>query len=143
MTTYEKPIPVRDELTEGYWRAAQQGVLVIQRCQDCHFYVHYPRELCPRCLGRNLAFQPVSGRGVVYSYTVMHAALLPGFGPDVPYLCAVVELDEQRGLRMLGNILNAAPGEISIGDPVRVTFVTVAEGVVLPQFLVDGQASGA
>jgi uncharacterized protein len=143
MTTYEKPIPIPDELTEGFWRAAQQGVLAIQRCQECRFYVHYPRELCPRCLGRSLAFQPVSGRGVVYSYTVMHAALIPGFGPDAPYLCAVVELGEQRGLRMLCNILNAGPDEVSIGDAVRVTFVAATGDIVLPQFLLDRKAGGA
>ena len=70
----ERPSPTPDSLTQPFWEAADSGRLVIQRCSQCRRYFHPPRALCPGCLTDDLAFEAVSGRDTVYSYTVTHAA---------------------------------------------------------------------
>ncbi|MEE9285814.1 MAG: Zn-ribbon domain-containing OB-fold protein [Dehalococcoidia bacterium] len=129
-----KPIPVPTELTKPFWDAVDRHRLVVQRCQACGRYHHPPVELCPKCLSSHLAFEPVSGRGVIYSYTITHDARQPAFAEIQPYTVAVVELEEQPGLFMLSNIPGARVDEVKSGMPVEVTFEEVAPGRLIPQF---------
>ena len=69
--------------------------MVIQRCGSCGYYNHPPRRFCDACLGQDLRFEPVSGRGVVYTFTVMHQHDVAGFEEDAPFINIVVELAEQ------------------------------------------------
>ena len=87
--------------------------------------------MCPKCLSRELAPEPVSGRATVHAYTVNHQAWIPGFDP--PYVVAIVTIVEQDDVRLTTNIVNCEPDDVVIGMPVRVTFEQ-REDVWLPLF---------
>ena len=129
-----KPVPVPGEVTKPFWDAVDGQRLVIQRCQGCKRYHHPPVELCPDCLSEDLAFEPVSGRGVVYTYTITHDARQPAFAEIQPYAVAVVELEEQPGLFMLSNIPGARTDEVKAGMLVEVEFEEIVPGRFIPQF---------
>jgi uncharacterized OB-fold protein len=98
--------------------------------------------LCRQCLSpeRKFGFEPVSGRGTIKTWTVMRDAFLPGFRPDVPYVVAEVELEEQAGLRMIAQIVDGADADLAIGSPVDVVFEDLAGGVAVPHFQLRKQA---
>jgi uncharacterized OB-fold protein len=136
MTTenYAKPLPRIDELTRPFWDAAREGRLAIQRCRECGYYNHPPKPLCDACSSEDLGFESVSGRGKVYSYTVMHQRNVAGFEPEVPYVNLIVELDEQPLLFLISYLPGSDADRVAIGRPVEVTFEPAGEGIVLPQF---------
>lgn len=110
--------------------AAREGRLVIQRCTSCGEHQFYPRKLCVRC-GGDVEWVQASGRGTVHTFTVIHQQGMPGWRDEVPYVAAIVDLDE--GVRMTTNVVGCAPSDVRIGLPVEVTFVD--EGTyVLPRF---------
>lgn len=131
-----KPLPVPDQLSEEFWRAAASHVLAVQRCVACGWFTHPPDVICVNCLSpeRAFRFDPVSGRGRVRSWTVMHDAFLPGFRPDVPYVVVDVELDEQEGLRMVGQLVGGSADGLALGAAAEVVFDDVAEGRAVPRF---------
>jgi len=130
----ERPLPIRDELNRAYWDGAQQGELVILRCRECGTYVHPPRATCSKCRYEALEPTPVSGRGTVYSWSVMHSTGNPGFEDKIPYAVLVVELDEQENLITIGNLVGADPSQLAIGTPLEVAFEKVNDEVTLPQW---------
>ena len=132
---YKRPLPLPDEETADYWEGARRHQLIIRRCQDCQYYIHYPKARCPRCRSANVSGSPVSGRGRIYSYSIVHVSLAPGFDP--PYVVAIVELEEQPGLRLTTNIVGCEPDEVEIGMPVKVRFEALDEGVFVPLFEPD------
>lgn len=127
----ERPLPLPDDETSFFWEGARQGKLLILRCRDCGTYIHLPKPACRSCGGSNLGPAAVSGRGVVHTYTVTHKGL-PGF--ETPFAVVLVELEEQKGLRLASNLVDVAPDQIEIGMPVEVVFEKVADDVVLPLF---------
>ena len=131
-----KPVPVPDTVSEGFWRAAADHVLAIQRCTVCGWYSHPPDVVCVNCLSpeRSFRFEPVSGQGRLRSWTVMRDAFLPGFKSDVPYVVVDVELPEQAGLRMIGRLVDGAGAPLALDAEVEVVFEDVAGGVAVPQF---------
>jgi len=112
------PQPLPDPDTEGFWRATANGEIALCRCQDCGSWQHPPVERCRRCAGPT-AFEPVSGRGAVFSFIVVHRASVPGFSGALPYVVALVELDEEPGLRMLSRLVGIEPGAVEIGQRVK------------------------
>jgi uncharacterized OB-fold protein len=131
----QRPLPVRDEVNRHYWDGARDGRLVLLRCAGCGTFVHPPtRTTCTACGGEELRPTEVSGKGAVYSWSVMHSGGNPGFEDKVPYVVLVVELDEQRGLLTIGNLLDATADDLTIGRPVEVTFERVTDDVTLPQW---------
>lgn len=130
-----KPFRLLPQVTpenEHFWHGGAEGELRFLRCRDCRCYVHPPAPLCPECLSRDLAPEAVSGRAVVHTFTVNHQPWIPGFDP--PYVVAIVELDEQHGLRLTTNLANCEPDEVKIGMRVQVLFEDVGDGVFLPLF---------
>ena len=130
----DRPLPVRDELNRHYWDGARQGRLVLLRCRACRHLVHPPRPMCPRCRHDDLEPEAVSGRGTVYSWSVMHSGGNPGFEDRLPYTVLVVELDEQPNLITIGNLIDAEPSELSVGAPLEVCFERIDDEVTLPQW---------
>jgi uncharacterized protein len=102
-------------LTDGFWKAAERRELVRPVCRDCGRNFFTPQVACPGCLSENWSYEPSSGRGRVYSATVVHKASTPGV--DVPFHLGIVDLDE--GWSMLTTLDRALP----IGAPVEVTWV--------------------
>jgi len=116
---------------EHFWQGGREGELRFLRCDGCATFVHPPAPVCPDCLGRALTPGAVSGLGRVQTFTVNHQPWIPGFEP--PYVIAIVELDEQPGLRLTTNIVGCAPEVVSIGMRVRVVFEE-RDAVWLPLF---------
>ena len=131
--TPSKPLPMPDDLTRPFWDAARERRLEIQRCSACGYYNHPPRPLCDACGLEDLAFEPVSGRGSIYSYTVMRQRNVKGFEDDVPYVNIIIELDEQPMLFMITYMPGSESDKAQIGQRVQVVYEE-REGVVLPQF---------
>jgi uncharacterized OB-fold protein len=132
--TSNKSVPVPDDLSRPFWDAAKERRLAIQRCGSCGYYNHPPRRFCDACLAQDLRFEPVSGRGVVYTFTVMHQRDVAGFEEDAPFMNVVVELIEQPQLLMVSNLPIADRVKVIIGAAVEVDFEDRGEGVVVPQF---------
>ncbi len=139
MAEIRLPLPALEPESERFWRACREGRLEIARCTACAWYVHPPRPVCPRCGGREVAWEPVSGRATVVSYTVNHQRWMPGM--DVPYTIGLVELVEQADLRLTTNIVGCAPDAVTIGMPVRVTFQPASDEIALPLFVPDPDAN--
>ncbi|TMC51274.1 MAG: DNA-binding protein [Chloroflexi bacterium] len=120
--------------SEPFWRSGSEGRLLIARCRACGLFLHPPRPACRRCRSMDIGHQPVSGRGTVHSVTSVHHGFVAGV--DLPYLVALIELDEQPGLRLLTNVVECAPEQVHIGMRVSVVFEPVegADGVSLPRF---------
>jgi uncharacterized OB-fold protein len=89
-----KLLPEPTPITRPFWEAARKHVLSLQRCDKCAEYVFYPRGLCSHCGSAELTWTEVSGRGTVYSFTVARRPTMVGFPDEVPYVIAIVELDE-------------------------------------------------
>lgn len=115
----EKPIPVIDADSKQFWEGCNKEQLLIQHCGDCHQYIYYPRIVCPNCMSSNISWHESSGRGKVYSYTIVRFGP-PGFNEDVPFISALVELEE--GVRMITNIVNCDVEDVTCDMPVEVTF---------------------
>ncbi len=129
-----KPTPVPDEITRPFWDAVNRRLLVVQRCAACDYYNHPPRTVCDACLSQELRFEPVSGRGRIHTFTVMHQRDVPGFETESPFINIVVELDEQPMLLMVSNLPISERERVRIGAAVTVEFEDRGNGVVIPQF---------
>lgn len=124
-------LPRLDDDNQFFWTSGADGKLRLLRCTTCGYYVHPPSPICPNCLTRTLAPEPVSGRGTVASFTINHQQWMPTF--DGPYVIALVEIDEQPSVRLMTNIVDCAVDDVSIGMPVEVTFEH-NDDVWLPMF---------
>jgi uncharacterized OB-fold protein len=109
---------VPTELSLPFWSAARQHRLEIQRCSACGEYVWTPQAACRRCLTESLEWTAVSGRGTVYSYSVVTRPATAAF--DVPYVVAIIELEE--GVRMLSNLVMPDTSSVRVGMAVEVGF---------------------
>lgn len=132
MSEYGKPVPRGDGLNGEFYQFCQQQELRFQRCQACQAWRHMPREACPKCGSFDWTWERSSGKGKLYSWTVIHRALQPGFADDVPYAAAVVELDE--GVRVVSHVVGVAPDALRIDMPLEVIFDKVTPEVTLPKF---------
>ncbi len=128
-----RPVPAADDITRFFWDAAGENRLLLQRCTACQRFQYPPDVVCTFCQCEELAPTEVSGRGTLYSVVVVDRAFHPGFVPHLPYMLALIELDEQPALRILTNVVDATEEELEIGMAMRVTFETRGE-VTLPQF---------
>jgi uncharacterized OB-fold protein len=131
-STYSKPLPVVTEETRPYWESAKAHRLALPRCTDCGRFRFPPTAFCPSCLGDGAAWTPVSGRGTVYSFVVMHQVYDASFKDDVPYNVAAVELEE--GPRLYTNIVGCANDAIDVGMAVDVHYDDVTPEVTLVKF---------
>ena len=129
-----RPLPQPDEWSKGFWDACNAGRLEMQRCKSCQRFRFYPRPLCPRCRSLEWEYAPVSGRGTIYSWVVVHPPVMPAFQDRVPLAVVLVELEEDPELRLVGNLVECPLERIEFGMPVAVTFEKVAEDVTLPQW---------
>ena len=132
MSEYTKPLPELEGFAADFYRFCKAGELRFQRCTDCGAWRHVPRELCAGCGSWSWEWAASSGRGTIFSWTVVGRALHPAFVDSVPYAPTVVEMEE--GVRLLTEIVDCAPEELEIGAPVEVSFEAVTDAVTLPRF---------
>ena len=122
-----RKIPAPQVLPEtlAYWQAADEGRLLVKRCQSCGQVHHYPRDICPHCLSADTVWQDAAGTGTVYSFSTM------GTG-EAAYTLAFVTLDE--GVTVMTNLVDCDPATVHIGDKVRVVFQPSQGGHAVPMF---------
>jgi uncharacterized OB-fold protein len=135
MSAIEDPLPLRvlpalDDENRFFWTAGADGVLRFLRCQACGHWIHPPAPVCPRCLGRSVAPEAVSGLGELLSFTVNHQPWIPD---SPPYVLVLVELDEQEGLRLTSNLVDYHADDLRVASRVEVVFVE-RDHVWLPLF---------
>jgi uncharacterized OB-fold protein len=127
MAAPERKIPAPHAMpeTQAYWDAAKEGTLLIRKCNACGELHFYPRTICPFCMSDRTEWQEASGKGVVYSYSVMRRA-------PVPYAIAYVTLEE--GVTMMTNLVDCDFDRLRIGQGVRVVFKPSDGGPPVPMF---------
>ena len=125
-------LPTPDDDTRLFWEAAERGRLLIKRCASCGRAHHYPRPFCPYCWSRDVAWEQAQGTGTVYTYSVVHKNDLPPFNERVPYVAAIVELDE--GPRIMTNVVDCDTEAVAVGMPVEVAFRALDTELTIPVF---------
>ena len=133
-TTTPKPRPVVAPWARHFWDECRAHRLVLQYCPSCDLQIFYPRMACPRCLGMELGWRQASGRGTIYTYTIVKANAPSAFVADVPYVVAVIRLEE--GVQMLSNIVDSNHEELECDVPVEVVFERLDDEFTLPKFRV-------
>lgn len=130
----QKPQPKMTPGAEHYWQSATEEHFVLPQCDDCSEIFFYPRVWCPKCFSQNLSWYKASGKGKVYSFSVVHQAPFPSYKNDVPYVLAIIALEE--GPHMMSNVINCDPQSVLVDMPVNVTFESRGE-MKIPQFQPD------
>jgi uncharacterized OB-fold protein len=125
-------LPTPDASTEPYWAATREGRLLVKRCGDCGRAHFYPRPFCPFCWSEAVDWEEASGRGTLYTYSVVHVNDLPPFPERVPYVAAIVDLEE--GPRVMTNIVGCDHDALRSGMAVEVQFEAETETVTLARF---------
>lgn len=130
--TPTRPIPQPEEMNAEFYAHCAAGRLAIQRCNDCQAWRHLPRYMCAECGSARWSWQNVSGAGRLYSWTVTHRAMHPAFAADVPYVVAIVELEE--GPRLVAPLRGIAGGDLHLDRALRVDFERLSDAISLPVF---------
>ena len=128
----KKPVPIVNPWARPFWEAARERRFIIQRCTDCKKYIFYPRICCPYCFSDHVEWVEASGKGTIYSYTVVLNNPPSAFMNDVPYIIAVVKLEE--GVQLLSNIVGCDPEKVRCDMKVEVTFEKLDDQFTLPKF---------
>jgi uncharacterized OB-fold protein len=136
--------PLVDDDGAPYFEYAAKGELRMQTCANCGEVLFPPRPMCPRCQGIEFEWRLMSGRGHVWSFAVPRPPLLPDYAALAPYPVVVVELAEDRRLRLVGNLVasegaaidSVDPATIEIGQPVRAVFQEI-EGLFVAAWTPD------
>ena len=113
-----RPLPLADPASQPYWDACARRELRLQRCEACSEVRFPPQPQCPACASPEATWQPGIGLGSIASFVVCHPPVLPAFAERTPYVVVLVELDDGPHLRMVGNLLEADPNAVRIGQRV-------------------------
>jgi uncharacterized OB-fold protein len=120
-----------NKTTEPFWEAAKQRRLTAPQCAECGQFRMPPTPFCPNCRSAAVNWVELSGNAVVYSFAVVHG--FPGL-PDLTLVPAVLDLPDAPGARLVSNIIDVAPADVTIGMAVRVDFSPITNGWLLPVF---------
>jgi uncharacterized OB-fold protein len=124
-----RALPKPDHASRHFWQSAAEGSLVIQRCTSCGTFQFYPRSLCSSCAGET-EWVDASGRGTLYTYTIIRQNRTEAFAALSPYAVGIVELDE--GVRMMSNIVDCDVDILQVGMALEVLILRAADDVGLP-----------
>lgn len=132
-TEWKKTLPNINVDSKPYWDACKQHKLIIQKCNNCGKLQHlYRKDFCCHCWSQDIEDLVTSGKGTLWTYTITYQNYTPGFSEDVPYVTALVTLEE--GVEMLTGILNCDHDKLEIGMPLKVTWVEATEDITIPFF---------
>jgi uncharacterized OB-fold protein len=132
-----KPLPdINSPISKQFWEGCKRGELQLQFCGHCNSYQFYPRPSCLKCGRRDLIWRRSTGRGKVYSFTIIRQVVdnSPEFQKEIPFTIGLIELEE--GVRMYSNIVDVNPEDVKIGQSVEVIFQQLTPAVLLPKFRV-------
>lgn len=132
MTTLPNPAPVVTTTTKAFWDATAEGRFMLQRCDACATVIWFPKNHCPECSGTSLGTFDCSGRGTVYSFTIIRK-VGNAYKEAVPFVVAYVELEE--GPRVMTNIVGCEPDQVRVGMPVSMVFHDTGHGNALYRFV--------
>lgn len=121
-------------LTRPFWEGCARGELLVPRCRACARWVWYPAATCPGCGGGEHPWTRVSGRARLFTWVTVHRAFLPGWEGRVPFVTALVELEEDPRVRLATFLRDVPAGGFRIGLPLEVMFERVTDRVTLPVF---------
>lgn len=124
------PLPAASAETLPWWEAAREHRLVAQKCASCGALRHPPGPICPDCTTTESTWVELSGRGTVYTYTVVHQQFVPA---DLPYVVVAVELPE--GVRMVSNLVGVDAADVHIGMRVELVWEDMGPELALPRFV--------
>ncbi|MBI4498537.1 MAG: Zn-ribbon domain-containing OB-fold protein [Chloroflexi bacterium] len=128
-----KPLPRPEHaFTDQFWDACQRHELIIPYCTKCSRYFWYPRQECPFCLEGAWEWRKVSGKGRVYTFTLVRQPGHPAFAEEVPYPYAIIQLDE--GVRLISNVVGIDPLQLQCEQRVEVVFEEASPDVTLFKF---------
>ena len=131
ITRPTRPLPLPDQDTSVFWDGTRDGKLLIQRCTACGRTQFYPRYFCTLCAA-DIEWIEASGLGTIYTFSIVRQNGTPPFDSLVPYVLAMVDLDE--GVRMMGNVVDVDVDDVAIGQRVRVDFIRETEEIWLPMW---------
>ncbi len=126
------PQPMADAEALPWWEAASEHRLTVQRCSDCGHMRLPPAPVCGECQSFDLHLTEVSGRGEVYTYTIVHRPI--AMEQQVPFIVAVVALEGAPGVRMISNLVDIAPEDVEIGLAVEVAWEDMSDDLAIPRF---------
>ncbi|HET9476205.1 MAG TPA: OB-fold domain-containing protein [Dehalococcoidia bacterium] len=131
---YKKPLPTPSPETKRFWDGCKKHELWIPFCRSCETYYWHPRDFCPNCFSWDTDWRKASGRGTIYTFAIQYRAWHPGWADDVPYVTALVDLEE--GPRIYTTIVDieADPKHVRCGMPVEVLFEDISDDIALPKF---------
>ncbi len=144
-TTEGRLLPVVDLYSAPFWEGTKKGKLRVQACATCGHLRFPPRPYCPACTSAEDEWHTMSGKGSIWSFVIAHPPVLDAYLAFTPYNVIVVELAEDKSIRMVGNLVSGdsnAPNSVDtsklvVGSPVQVTFETVTEDITLPLWTLD------
>ena len=133
-TEYTKPVPrpLHPNLTKEFWEGTKRREINIPRCKNCGRFFWYPREECPFCLEQDWEWHNATGKGHLYTYTVVRQPQDPAFYDDVPYIFAIVQLDE--GIRIVSNVIDCPLDQVKVDMPLEVVFEDITSDWTLYKF---------
>ena len=123
-----------DRWTEPFWRACTERRLTVAECPQCGTRRMPPTPFCPGCRGQQLRWLEVSGRGRIYTFTVVRRAILPGMQAHLPYAPAVISLEEYPQIRLISTVIDSDIAALQIDAPVSVSWHDDGDGQILPFF---------
>lgn len=126
----ERTLPKITTLTEPWFDACKQDVLLLQKCGTCNKHQFYPRIICSHCGAGQPDWVETSGRGRIASFSIVRRAISKAY--EAPYVVALIELEE--GPVMMSNIVDCDPDTVEIGQHVNVTFEAWSDEITLPVF---------
>lgn len=131
MSSLPTPAPMVTPITSEFWEATSRGEFLLQKCDECQTIVWFPRKHCPECWTTKLSTFTASGRGTVYSFTVIRK-VANEYKAATPFVVAYVELAE--GPRIMTNIVDCDPESVTVGMDVEMVFHDTGEGNALYRF---------
>ena len=130
--TRDRPLPLPTLDNGEFYAATRRGELRFQRCRSCGRFRHYPRPLCPSCLSREFTWERSTGRGTVFTWTIVRGPTLPAFEAELPY--NVVDVVMEEGVHFVSQVLDCPPGEIRAGMLIEAVFVPASDEITLVKF---------
>jgi hypothetical protein len=130
----EMPVPAVNAETNGWWEEASKHRLVVERCTDCGRTRHPPGPVCPNCRSTESEWFRLPGTGTVFTFTVVRQAFIPSLAEKIPYVVVALDLDGADGARMVSNLIDIDPADVSIGMRVEVVWEDMGPELALPRF---------
>ena len=130
--SFDELMPTPDADSKPFWEGCRNHTLMFQKCAACGEVRWPPAILCPTCHSQDTQWIESAGRGTIYSYAVYHQVFHPAFKEKLPYVVAIVQLDE--GPMLLTNIVGCSHESLECDMKVHVAWDDVSNGFSLPKF---------